>query len=192
MVTRRTKLLFISTLITLILGLSYWQGDSVVGSDTLLKPSQADYFFSQVTFKFFDESGQIVNQIKSEKIEHFKSGNYSDVVNPEIRIMDKEDSNWEITANSAQLDHDKENIKIFDGVVIQQNIISNNLPVVNSQISTQSLVFDMAANTAFSNVQVEIRSDKILTRADRLDIDFNQELLQLDGNVISQEQTNEQ
>lgn len=187
---RRTIVFIISTVLAIGLAVNYWLPFLTTDSVSVVRPSTADYYFKQVSIKQFDSQGNLSNQIKAEKLEHFKSLELSQLIAPQILVQDPEQINtqWSVIAQKGQLEHAHKLITFEGDVEIQQSAVSTKAKAV---INTEALIFDLNQNTALSDSAVEITTSNSKTTANNMTVDFNNEQVNLSGKVQTEGFINE-
>lgn len=166
-----------------------WQPSPDTSQIETKPDTDADYFFEGVSIKSFDPSGRNINQLNAEKIEHFKSENRSDILNPTLEMTSESGSAWTINADSGKIEHSNNELSLNGEVNISQWTLDRKLE--DSTIETSDLLADLNLNQISSNASVSINASGILTTATGLTIDVNKEQLTLNSHVKSKGLENE-
>lgn len=204
---RRTIVAAISTLVVIILLFNQYTPSKIESPLAVDQIPIGDFFFENVSLKYFDPEGQLVNQLTAKKMEHFKQTQSSLLNEPKILINQSSQSYWHISANNGNFNHTQNIIKMTDDVNINQvesklgesklgeskldeNKLTSKLnkPIqtqITAQITTQQLIFNMQDNTAQTDTKVVIMVQENKTQANAMLMNFKTEELQLSGQVES-------
>lgn len=177
MMNRRNKIIIFASVFALVLGLFYWQPNTTKKQISVASLSDANYFFKQVNLKQFDENGLLANQLNATKMSHYSDKNISNIEQPLVTLVSKQQTEWQVSALTGKLNHNQEKLMLDNDVSISQY---STLP---KKINTSNLVIDLQKKLATTDDNVLIFSGNSQTTAKGMHADFSKEEIKLHHQV---------
>lgn len=142
--------------IFVIIALAFWglqnfdeKKDEAINDET--DPHFVDLFMRDFTLTAMNENGKPGYILQASYFEHYSDGSNSLIEKPVIHLLQDNNNNWVITAETGEIDNDNNLIILHDDVVMQQQ--QTDFPV---QIKTSQLEINTTSQIARSDQQVTI------------------------------------
>jgi len=135
-------------------GSQTWETKKVITDLQNSDPHYIDVFIQDFTLTAMSEDGNPSYILKAERLEHYNDNNYAIVSKPDIELKQGE-QHWLITADSGEIDDEKQSIMLRGNVVLQQQ--GKPQPI---QLKTEQLEIDTRQQTAKSMQTVSIIQQK--------------------------------
>lgn len=122
--------------------------------------SDADYFFNELTIKRFDKNGKLINQVNTQKLEHFENQQISKLKLPQITLKENDDKDWKIFAQTG-IHQQINNVLAMQKSVIIEQVFKTKLPDENEiKISANSVNFNLSSNIiSINSTQNKLSND---------------------------------
>ncbi|MGX5202628.1 LPS export ABC transporter periplasmic protein LptC [Aliikangiella sp. IMCC44632] len=196
----RSKLLLVIILATSLLIISLLPSQPNVKTISKSLPVvEADNYFAGVRIVQFNQNGLLESQLKARQLQYFQAKDTSLLTAPVITLKQfdlakneplnqpVEQSQWKITSQTGQLDHAKQVLVLDSNVEIQQAASEqlgaaapNELKIYAADLSV--FLNQKKARTASS---VNLVQSNFMTKAQGLEVDFEQQTFSLNQKVIT-------
>ena len=189
---KKTKIIIVGTVTTIVLAFNYWQPKLQFNNQKTTELSDADYYFKDVNIKQFNEEGQLLNQLKAEKMEHFKTTDTSTFISPKILFVSHSGEAWQIESSSGRLQHQLNLFKLEnDTIIFQSPSLLNESTANKNIIRAQDLLLDLTKKTAATDGSVSIQTERSITHANGMFAEFGLQKIALIADVETQGLPNE-
>jgi len=134
---RSNKLIFITPILLIASGLSFYLFTHVGNTVTTLLPSHnPDSYIIDATYHRMNKNGELYTQLKAEYVQHTPHQNTTRLHNPILDIY-SEDSHWHIHSSHARSENELDSIYLWNNVVIERDKTSIDTPLT---ATTESLL----------------------------------------------------
>jgi len=125
-----------------------------------------------------DESGQLVEILAAQRVEHLERENLSEFIQPRYYAHDGHDRSWSLSAHHGTLRHEEEVMALRESIILTNDQSGGTL-------TTQALDLDLRERIATSQEPVTIRWADNQVTADGMRANLTTEVIRLEPNVES-------
>lgn len=163
MLKKRQLIIIVLFLLALSSGLLLFYMEQPSKSAVIVDHSLPDSYANNVTLTRYDDQGNIVSQIYSPHLTHFKQDNRTLFEKPHIILYNKGQNPWVIDAAEGLATHEFEKITLVKDVTAHQAASAQNNEIT---ITTSEMNIDTKNQTAYSKQPIQLiqkGQDKSLT-----------------------------
>ena len=144
-----------------------------------------DYFMRDFSLKVYSASGRLESELLGERAEHFPDTDALHVYVPRIRKVDDLGRLSQATALQAITTPDGERVELVGQVVLKRDsgVDAKGQRYSAMELRSEYLLFDLNTQKLKTDKPVQFQHGSDSFRADALDYDHGQGLLQLTGRV---------
>ncbi|AQA19804.1 LPS export ABC transporter periplasmic protein LptC [Halioglobus japonicus] len=126
----------------------------------------------------FDEQGYLSDILEAERVDRFREGNYSMIMNPKFYSHSADGKTWSASATRGRWEHKHERLLLRKNVVLSHD-------QTGTRMNTHLMDIFLDTQIAESNRQVTITQGKNQTVADGMVANLENETISLKPNVES-------
>ncbi len=135
-------------------------------------------YIEEVQTWSFDEDGNLNDMLEARRVDQFRRGDYSMIVEPRLYSHGEDGQTWSMSADRGRYQHEN------DELLLRRNVVMSH-DQTGTRMRTHTLDVQLEARTARGERPVTIVQEDNRTRADGLLVDLEQETVLLKPNVES-------
>lgn len=175
------------TFLLIIVGITSWYALNLAKKTVIqhvVSDTNPDFFMNNVNFVQMDNDGIVQNQIATANVLHYVKDDGYFFTKPFLKMLDKNNQLWEITADSGK-SNGNEKVNFIGNVQIQQ-VFGTKEKTVGTHVTTSAVTIYPDKKIAETNQPVVIMQGESMVNATGARMDFKASKLELLSRVKGQ------
>ncbi len=177
-------ILFFSLILALaLIIISLFQKSNKASLNTNLTNHMPEFVIVKGTSTEYNELGQFAYNMSADKLSYYAQGDFSDILNPRIKIRDKENKLWLLSAEQGVFNGKQSTLTLSESVKVAPDpeFISKNKS--NLHVFAQHLIVNTRKSTIETHEKISIISNNGEIESTGLKADLNEGQAWLHANV---------